>query len=105
MVPRAPQDALVDYGKQFDGMSEYEAYFSFVWTHYRERVEPAYVPWLLRQPALCNSNNRTLMAEFQKFSILNYLTCHDNYEEIDYYINCNSRMAQCDPSNRVPVSP
>lgn len=33
-----------------------------------------------------------------KDSIIVYFTCHDNYREADYFINCRMRGGDCDPS-------
>ena len=54
---------MIEYGKNQNGMSEYEAYFSYVWLRYRDRASPAYVPWVLRMPHLCNSRNSTMTSQ------------------------------------------
>lgn len=86
------------YSKKFNGMSEYEAYFSFVWARYRERVEPVYLPWILRKPSTCNYNDKATMSLFHDKTSIMYFTCHDNYDSDDYYINCKGRERQCDPA-------
>ena len=64
------QDAMIEYGKQHNGMSEYEAYFSYVWLRHRERVTPAYVPWALRMPHLCSYRNSTMLSKVSLKPIL-----------------------------------
>jgi len=82
------------------GMSEYEAYFSYVWTRYRERVEMVYLPWVLRQPKpdRCDLHNTSMIKVLQEGTQLVYLTCHDNYPHRDYLINCERRTQDCDLS-------
>jgi hypothetical protein len=48
----------MQYGKQYNGMSEYEAYFSYAWTHHRNRMAPVYTPWVLRAPRLCDRRDK-----------------------------------------------
>ncbi|GAX78786.1 hypothetical protein CEUSTIGMA_g6223.t1 [Chlamydomonas eustigma] len=95
---RSIQDALITYGKKYNGMSEYEAYFSYVWLHYRDRVVPVYTPWVLRKPKDCNqsepADGKSRLAEWGNSEVV-YFTCHDNYGIEDYYINCKNR--RCDP--------
>ena len=50
------------YGRTYNGMSEYEAYFSFLWQRHRDRAVPAFTPWVLRDPRLCDHRNQTMLS-------------------------------------------
>lgn len=98
------QEALITYNNNFNSMSEYEAYFALVWRRFTDRVEPVYLPFMLRDPKKCNYHNKTLLAELRDRTSIVYLTCHDHWGTTggvdDFYINCKGRQAQCgQPAN------
>ena len=85
------EEAILRYGSpnQYD-MTEYEAYFSFISYFYSERVETVSLPYIIRQPTLCNYYNATTLSPLLNTPIA-YLTCHDRYDREDFYVNCNGK--------------
>jgi hypothetical protein len=91
-------EAMIEYGNEFQGMSEYEAYFSFAWYFYRDRMAVINLPYVMRPPATCRYADAP---PFQGTgSLLAHFTCHDNYGGGDWYTNCRGREAACDPALR-----
>ena len=98
------QSALQQYGVKYNSMSEYEAYFSYAWMRFRERVEPVYLPFMLRQPQKCDFHNKTMVSHLLDHTVVAYLTCHDHWGPDDYYINCKGREQQCGQQPQVVPS-
>lgn len=69
------QDALMAYGRKHNGMSEYEAYFSFLWQRHRDRAVPAFTPWVLRDPRLCDHRNKTMLSHVSGREALGCVAC------------------------------
>lgn len=86
-------EAMIRYGLEFGGMSEYEAYFSFAWYFYNDRIDIVNIPYVMRKPELCNYDS---LAAFRESTIIVYSTCHDNFGGDDVYTNCRGREERCD---------
>lgn len=88
------EEAILRYGSpnQYD-MTEYEAYYSFISYFYSERVETVSLPYIIRQPTLCNYYNASALSSLLKGPIL-YLACHDKYDREDFYVNCNGKACR-----------
>lgn len=85
------EEAIMGYGSpnQYD-MTEYEAYFSFISYFYSERVETVSLPYIIRQPRLCNYYDASVISPLFGGPVA-YLTCHDKYDREDFYVNCRGR--------------
>lgn len=85
------EDAMLEYGglHQYD-MTEYEAYFSFISYFYPDRFEAISLPYVIRQPMLCNYFDASTLSTFLESDVA-YFTCHDRYDRDDFYVNCNGR--------------
>jgi hypothetical protein len=88
--------AIIAFAAREDRISEYEAYFSFAWYFYQQRLDVVSMPYVMRQQHMCNYYNETTQA-FKEDSIVTYLTCHDNYDGDDHYANCRGREDMCNP--------
>jgi hypothetical protein len=88
------EDAMLQYGEhqQYD-VTEYEAYYSFIFYFYPDRVAAISLPYVIRQPKLCTYYDTSIMSAFHD-SEVSYFTCHDRYDREDFYINCKAKKCR-----------
>jgi hypothetical protein len=88
------ENAMLQYGgqQQYD-MTEYEAYYSFISYFYPDRAATILLPYVIRQPKLCNYSDASTIGPFLNSEIA-YFTCHDRYDREDFYVNCNGRKCR-----------
>lgn len=92
------QEAMVNYALENNGMSEYEAYFSFAWYFYQDRLDTQHLPYVMWGPARCNYTHQDTVGMLIKNTKIAYVVCHDGLgADFEHYANCNGREADCDP--------